>query len=54
MLMLYIQFLYIWPNALKDVGMIRMDGGQWTTASRASYNLRDTVARCTTQVCRYR
>ena len=28
----------------------RMDGGQWTPASRARYNLRDTVARCTTQV----
>lgn len=27
-----------------------MDGGQWTPASRARYNLRDTVARCTTQV----
>lgn len=27
-----------------------MDGGQWTPASRAVYNLRDTVARCTTQV----
>lgn len=27
-----------------------MDGGQWTPASRASYNLRDTVARCTVQV----
>ena len=30
--------------------IIRMDGGQWTPASRAVYNLRDTVARCTTQV----
>lgn len=28
-----------------------MDGGQWTPASRSRYNLRDTVARCTTQVC---
>ncbi|KAK4493268.1 hypothetical protein RD792_017854 [Penstemon davidsonii] len=27
-----------------------MDGGQWTEASRAKYNLRDTVARCTAQV----
>ncbi|KAK4588377.1 hypothetical protein RGQ29_019384 [Quercus rubra] len=25
-------------------------GGQWTPASRAVYNLSDTVARCTTQV----
>lgn len=30
--------------------VVGMDGGQWTTASRARYNLRDTVARCTTQV----
>lgn len=30
--------------------MTRMDGGQWTPASRARYNLRDTVARSTTQV----
>ena len=35
---------------LHFLGMIRMDGGQWTPASRASYNLRDTVARCTVQV----
>jgi hypothetical protein len=27
-----------------------MDGGLWTTASRNSYNLRDAVARSTTQV----
>ncbi|KAI6704064.1 hypothetical protein NL676_013200 [Syzygium grande] len=27
-----------------------MDGGQWTPASRSLYNLRDAVARCTTQV----
>lgn len=27
-----------------------MDGGQWTPASRNQYNLRDAVARCTTQV----
>lgn len=30
--------------------MIRMDGGQWMPASRTRYNLRDTVARSTTQV----
>ncbi|KAG9132095.1 hypothetical protein Leryth_023697 [Lithospermum erythrorhizon] len=30
--------------------VVGMDGGQWTTASRSRYNLRDTVARCTTQV----
>lgn len=30
--------------------VVGMDGGQWTPASRARYNLRDTVARCTTQV----
>lgn len=30
--------------------VVGMDGGQWTPASRAKYNLRDTVARCTTQV----
>lgn len=27
-----------------------MDGGQWTSDSRNQYNLRDAVARCTTQV----
>ncbi|GFP80154.1 l-ascorbate oxidase homolog [Phtheirospermum japonicum] len=27
-----------------------MDGGQWTTASRNEYNLRDAVSRCTVQV----
>ncbi|KAB5568072.1 hypothetical protein DKX38_001865 [Salix brachista] len=30
--------------------VVGMDGGQWTTASRNLYNLRDAVARCTTQV----
>ncbi|XP_052183530.1 L-ascorbate oxidase homolog [Diospyros lotus] len=30
--------------------VVGMDGGQWTPASRSRYNLRDTVARCTTQV----
>ncbi|KAL5144343.1 L-ascorbate oxidase [Glycine soja] len=30
--------------------VVGMDGGQWTTASRNQYNLRDAVARCTTQV----
>ncbi|KAK6932288.1 Multicopper oxidase, type 1 [Dillenia turbinata] len=30
--------------------VVGMDGGQWTAASRNSYNLRDTVARCTVQV----
>ncbi|KAK4753343.1 hypothetical protein SAY87_022141 [Trapa incisa] len=30
--------------------VVGMDGGQWTPASRNSYNLRDAVARCTTQV----
>ncbi|XP_007026109.2 PREDICTED: L-ascorbate oxidase homolog [Theobroma cacao] len=30
--------------------VVGMDGGQWTPGSRANYNLRDTVARCTTQV----
>lgn len=30
--------------------VVGMDGGQWSPASRARYNLRDTVARCTTQV----
>lgn len=27
-----------------------MDGGQWTSNSRNQYNLRDAIARCTTQV----
>ncbi|OVA03392.1 Multicopper oxidase [Macleaya cordata] len=30
--------------------IVGMDGGQWSPASRLGYNLRDTVARCTTQV----
>ncbi|XP_010929557.1 L-ascorbate oxidase homolog [Elaeis guineensis] len=30
--------------------VVGMDGGQWTAASRKSYNLRDTVNRCTVQV----
>ncbi|KAJ8761809.1 hypothetical protein K2173_004658 [Erythroxylum novogranatense] len=30
--------------------VVGMDGGQWTPASRARYNLRDAVSRCTTQV----
>ncbi|PIN00476.1 Multicopper oxidase [Handroanthus impetiginosus] len=30
--------------------VVGMDGGQWTSASRNQYNLRDAVARCTVQV----
>ncbi|XP_010278638.1 PREDICTED: L-ascorbate oxidase homolog [Nelumbo nucifera] len=30
--------------------VVGMDGGSWSPASRNGYNLRDTVARCTTQV----
>ncbi|KAK9133353.1 hypothetical protein Scep_012881 [Stephania cephalantha] len=30
--------------------VVGLDGGQWTPASRLSYNLRDTVSRCTVQV----
>ncbi|KAK3021727.1 hypothetical protein RJ639_046073 [Escallonia herrerae] len=30
--------------------VVGMDGGQWTPGSRSRYNLRDTVARSTTQV----
>ncbi|XP_057954154.1 L-ascorbate oxidase homolog [Malania oleifera] len=30
--------------------VVGMDGGQWTSASRLNYNLRDTVSRCTVQV----
>ncbi|EEF52817.1 L-ascorbate oxidase homolog [Ricinus communis] len=30
--------------------VVGMDGGQWTSASRDQYNLRDAVARCTAQV----
>ncbi|XP_047310176.1 L-ascorbate oxidase homolog [Impatiens glandulifera] len=30
--------------------VVGMDGGQWTEASRRTYNLKDTVARCTVQV----
>uniref|UniRef100_A0A2N9I5T9 Uncharacterized protein n=1 Tax=Fagus sylvatica TaxID=28930 RepID=A0A2N9I5T9_FAGSY len=30
--------------------VVGMDGGQWTPASRLSYNLRDTISRCTVQV----
>ncbi|CAN1322858.1 L-ascorbate oxidase homolog [Linum perenne] len=30
--------------------VVGMDGGQWSTASRNQYNLRDAVSRCTTHV----
>ncbi|XP_010266952.1 PREDICTED: L-ascorbate oxidase homolog [Nelumbo nucifera] len=30
--------------------VVGMDGGLWTPASRLQYNLRDAIARCTTQV----
>ncbi|GAV56701.1 Cu-oxidase domain-containing protein/MaoC_dehydratas domain-containing protein/Cu-oxidase_2 domain-containing protein/Cu-oxidase_3 domain-containing protein/zf-MaoC domain-containing protein, partial [Cephalotus follicularis] len=30
--------------------VVGMDGGQWTQASRNSYNLHDAIARCTVQV----
>ncbi|KAK1273019.1 hypothetical protein QJS04_geneDACA009702 [Acorus gramineus] len=30
--------------------VVGMDGGQWTPASRMTYNLKDAVSRCTTQV----
>ncbi|XP_023547180.1 L-ascorbate oxidase homolog [Cucurbita pepo subsp. pepo] len=30
--------------------VVGMDGGQWTSNSRNQYNLRDAIARCTTQV----
>ncbi|KAJ6973276.1 L-ascorbate oxidase-like isoform X1 [Populus alba x Populus x berolinensis] len=30
--------------------VVGMDGGQWSPASRLSYNLRDTISRCTVQV----
>ncbi|XP_058095062.1 L-ascorbate oxidase homolog [Magnolia sinica] len=30
--------------------VVGMDGGQWSSQSRLSYNLRDTVSRCTVQV----
>lgn len=30
--------------------VVGMDGGEWTSASRNQYNLRDAVSRCTTQV----
>ncbi|KAH6799863.1 SKU5 similar 5 [Perilla frutescens var. hirtella] len=30
--------------------VVGMDGGQWTSASRSQYNLRDAVSRCTVQV----
>ncbi|KAJ9686446.1 hypothetical protein PVL29_015375 [Vitis rotundifolia] len=30
--------------------VVGMDGGQWTPSSRLSYNLRDTISRCTVQV----
>ncbi|KAL6963641.1 hypothetical protein U1Q18_034648 [Sarracenia purpurea var. burkii] len=30
--------------------VVGMDGGRWRAASRKQYNLRDAVARCTTQV----
>ncbi|WOH05739.1 hypothetical protein DCAR_0625159 [Daucus carota subsp. sativus] len=30
--------------------VVGMDGGQWSDSSRLSYNLRDTISRCTVQV----
>ncbi|KAM7514014.1 hypothetical protein LguiA_003597 [Lonicera macranthoides] len=30
--------------------VVGMDGGQWSSASRSQYNLRDAIARCTVQV----
>ncbi|KAH9793245.1 hypothetical protein KPL71_004461 [Citrus sinensis] len=30
---------------------VGMDGGDWTPASRLTYNLRDTISRCTVQLC---
>ncbi|KAL0560060.1 hypothetical protein IC582_000454 [Cucumis melo] len=30
--------------------VVGMDGGQWTPANRLTYNLRDTISRCTVQV----
>lgn len=30
--------------------VVGMDGGQWSSSSRKSYNLRDAVSRCTVQV----
>ncbi|KAE8645741.1 L-ascorbate oxidase homolog [Cucumis sativus] len=30
--------------------VVGMDGGQWIPASRLTYNLRDTISRCTVQV----
>ncbi|KAJ6403930.1 hypothetical protein OIU84_012182 [Salix udensis] len=30
--------------------VVGMDGGQWSPASRLTYNLRDTISRCTVQV----
>lgn len=30
--------------------VVGMDGGEWTPASRLTYNLRDTISRCTVQV----
>ncbi|XP_030460412.1 L-ascorbate oxidase homolog [Syzygium oleosum] len=30
--------------------VVGMDGGQWTPASKLSYNLRDAISRCTVQV----
>lgn len=42
-------FQFVFLN-VKMLALTRMDGGQWTPASRTLYNLRDTVARSTTQV----
>ncbi|KAL5573352.1 hypothetical protein UlMin_022949 [Ulmus minor] len=33
-----------------NVFVVGMDGGQWLPDSRLSYNLRDTISRCTVQV----
>ncbi|KAL6223850.1 hypothetical protein ACLB2K_002708 [Fragaria x ananassa] len=39
-----------WHIDVYSFFVLGMDGGQWTQASRACYNLRDTVARSTVQV----
>jgi hypothetical protein len=39
-----------WYGLFVCFRMVRMDGGQWTPASRQGYNLRDAIARYTLQV----
>ncbi|XP_065875999.1 L-ascorbate oxidase homolog isoform X1 [Euphorbia lathyris] len=42
--------LQSWHIDGHNLFVVGMDGGLWSPASRSSYNLRDTISRCTVQV----